>query len=148
MGDLDDILSNGNAKNAEYEDVPTSDSLSSIDSLLNQKSHILRVKLEVLAAEIFVRFHLRGENLERISEDQNKAREMLDMLARAADYGWRDHGDKKFFYELQFGLEKQKREQEVECWRDIVLVMRDFLEVWEAHEQAKARSVFLKDAGG
>ena len=32
-------------------------------------------------------------------------------------------------------------------WRDVVLVMRDFLETWEAHEQAKNRSIFLQHAG-
>jgi hypothetical protein len=44
-------------------------------------------------------------------------------------------------------LEAQRRDQDVQCWRDVVLVMRDFLDTWDAHEQAKDRSIFLNHAG-
>ena len=44
-------------------------------------------------------------------------------------------------------LESQRRDEDVQCWRDIVMVMRDFLVAWEAHEQAKNRSIFINHAG-
>ena len=40
-------------------------------------------------------------------------------------------------------LEKEKREQEVSCWNAVVKLMRDFLEAYEAYEQAKAKSMLL-----
>ena len=43
-------------------------------------------------------------------------------------------------------LEKERRTEDVECWRDVVMVMRDFLVVWEAHEQAKTKAIFLEHA--
>ena len=40
-------------------------------------------------------------------------------------------------------LERQRREEEAGCWRDIIPVMRDILTTWEALEQARARAIFL-----
>lgn len=151
MGLLDDVLSNENQTYSgqpdQGEKSSDSDTLGSIDNLIHQKTRILRVKLEVLAAEILDRFFLRDKNLNRIEEDQYRTREIHEKISRQVNYQLRAHREKQPFYELLFGLEKEKREQEVECWRDVAQVMTDFLNVWEAHEQAKARSEFLNDAG-
>ena len=46
-----------------------------------------------------------------------------------------------------FDIEKERRSERTESWRDIVQVMKDFLTTWEAHEQAKIRAEVLSYAG-
>lgn len=116
---------------------------SSIDSFIHGRSRILRTKLEVLASEIRERFEIRGKNLERIGDDKVRITTMLVDLDRRANYLTREHKEKSPFYEQLFKLEQEKRLQDVECWRDVAMVMRDFLYAWEAHEQAQARAILV-----
>src|SRR6266404_7423590 len=118
----------------------------SLDLLLNLKSRILRSKLEVLASEIYTRLNLADRNLGRINDEKARVQEMIIKFTRLANYHLREHKDQNLLYQHIFDLETQRRSEDVECWRDIVMVMRDFLEVWDAHEQAKARAIFLNHA--
>jgi hypothetical protein len=116
----------------------------SLEDLLHQKTRIVNTKLELIALAINERVGIWKHNLKRIEEDNDRLAYMLEKLARAANYGLRTHDEKRVFYERIFDLRKQVREEDTECWRDIVLVMRDFLVAWEAHEQAKAKAIFLE----
>lgn len=116
---------------------------SSIDDFIHGRSRILRTKLEVLACEIRERLQIRVKNLERIDDDKVHTSALLVDLDRRAHYLTRQHKEKAPFYDQLFKLEQERRLQEVECWRDVVMVMRDFLYAWEAHEQAKARAIFI-----
>ncbi len=116
---------------------------SSVDDFIHGRSRILRTKLEVLASEIRERFEIRTKNLERVDGDKEHISKMLMNLDRQAHYLMRQHKEKSPFYEQLFKLEQERRLQDVECWRDVVMVMRDFLYAWEAHEQAKAKAIFL-----
>jgi hypothetical protein len=118
-----------------------------LDDLIHQKGRILQTKLEVLATEMIERLRIRSRNLEAINRDHEHATVLLNQLAVQANYHIREHSDKRVFYETLFSLERERREQDVECWQDIVQVMRDFLLAWEAHQQAKARATFLGHAG-
>ena len=120
---------------------------ASLDLLLNLKSRILRSKLEVLASEIYTRLNLADRNLGRINEEKARVQEMIIKFTRLANYHLREHKDQNLLYQHLFDLETQRRSEDVECWRDIVMVMRDFLEVWDAHEQAKAKAIFFNHAG-
>ena len=93
------------------------------------------------------RLRIWDRNLERIDADKERVSGVMDRISRLANYHLRDHREKSEFYEELANLENERRSQDVECWRDIVMVMRDFLAVWEAHEQAKARAIFLDHAG-
>jgi hypothetical protein len=121
------------------------DSDKSLEDLLHQKTRIVNTKLELIALAINERVGIWKRNLKRIEEDNYRLAYMLDKLARATNYGLRKHDEKRVFYERIFDLRSQVREEDVECWRDIVLVMRDFLVAWEAHEQAKAKAIFLDE---
>jgi hypothetical protein len=116
---------------------------NALEDLLHQKTRIVSTKLEVIALAINERLGIWNQNLKRIEEDQGMLAYMLEKLARGVNYRLREHSEKRVFYEQIFELRKQVREEDVECWRDIVLVMRDFLVAWEAHEQAKAKATFL-----
>jgi hypothetical protein len=123
-----------------------SDSLA-LDHLLHSKSRILSSKLEVLASEIYARLTMWNRNLTRIDDDKAKVEDLLSQFTRLARYHLREQQDVGRLRDSTLQLEAQRRDQDVQCWRDVVLVMRDFLETWEAHEQAKNRSIFLNHAG-
>ena len=118
-----------------------------LDDLLHLKSKVLSTKLEVLAFEVLWRFGIRAKNLDRLDGDQSLVQAMLEKLDRAANYHFREHREKGTLYQTFFSLQEQKRQQDTECWRDVVMVMRDFLYVWEAHEQMQARAIFLENVG-
>ena len=123
-----------------------SDSLA-LDHLLHSKSRILRSKLEVLASEIYARLTMWNRNLARIDDDKAKVEDLLNQFTRLARYHLRDQQDVGRLRDSGLQLEAQRRDEDVQCWRDVVMVMRDFLETWETHEQAKNRSIFLNHAG-
>lgn len=118
-----------------------------LDHLLHSKSRILRTKLEVLASEIQARFALWDRNLDRIGSEKGNVEALLDQSTRLARYHLRDQRDATRFHESALRLESQRRDEDIQCWRDVVMVMRDFLDTWEAHEQAKNRSIFINHAG-
>src|SRR5262245_37950156 len=118
-----------------------------IYDLFADKRRISRTKLEMFAAEIFERLRLRTVNLGRLDRARTDLYAMLHNLDRQARYRMREHQEKRVLYELLFKAKQEERLQDVECWRDIVLVMRDFLNAWDAHEQMQARAIFLDHAG-
>ena len=122
-------------------------SSAALNSLLHSKGKVLKTKLEVLAAEILQRLNLRDVNVTRIGHDQTMLGDIVNALTRQANYQQREHREKLPLYSKQFDLEKERRAQDVECWRDIVMVMRDFLGVWESHEHARSRAIFLNHVG-
>jgi len=132
-----------NDDDSAYPEQPEAD----LEALLGQKSKLLGAKLNVLAAEIHDRLFFWDRNLTRIRENQDHANDSLSRLARLTNYQLREPRDLAPFYQQRFRLEQERRDQDVNCWRDLVPVIRDFLYVWEAHEQARARSIFLKHAG-
>lgn len=131
---------------AQAEDSPESADRF-LDDLLHIKSKILGTKLEVLGFEILWRFGIRAHNLNRLDEDQSLIQTMLEKLDQAATYHFREHKEKGTLYQALFSVREQKRQQDTECWRDVVMVMRDFLYVWETHEQMQARAIFLENVG-
>lgn len=115
--------------------------------LLHSKSRILRTKLNVLATEIVARLGIWNRNLERISAEKVGVEELLDESTRLARYHLRDQRDAGRWREDALKLDSQQREEDVNCWKDVVTVMRDFLTAWEAHEQARSRAIFINHAG-
>ena len=75
------------------------------------------------------------------------AEDHLDRLDRLARYHLREHREKSALYQQMFNLGAERRAQDVDCWRDVVHVMRDFLYAWEAHETAKSRAILLQGEG-
>ena len=118
-----------------------------LDHLIHSKSRILGTKLEVLASEIQARFAMWDRNLERINTEKGPVEALLDQSTRLARYHLREQGEVTRLHESALRLESQRRDEDIQCWRDVVLVMRDFLDTWETHEQAKSRSIFINHAG-
>ena len=126
---------------------PLAADLDGLEELLHLRSHILETKLKVLAAELLERFQLRDQNVARVEAGKERVIEMLPQLARQARYHLREPRDNAAFYQQAFRLDEECRSQQVGCWQDVARVMRDFLDVWEAHQQATVRGRFLQHAG-
>lgn len=116
-----------------------------LDDLIHSNTRILRAKVDAVASAIGERLKIRRENIGRIADDKDKLSEMLQKISVAANYHLRDHREKGTFYQKMFDLERERRDQDTDCWRDIVLVLRDFLTFWDDYERAKARGAFLQD---
>ena len=138
---LDDIFNR--KSNDQYAAQREVEKDGGLDRLFDQRTAILRTKLEVFASELLDRLRIRTRNLVAISENHERLNQMVEATSRQANYHFRDHKEKSVFYQLSFDLERQKRSEDVECWRDVADVMKDLLNVWEAMEQAKSRSMFL-----
>jgi len=126
---------------------PAQPAAGALDNLIHQKARIFSRKLDILAAEIWWRFHVACQNLASLEDDRTRVGEMLKALDHAALYHLREHREKEGLYRRMFEIETEKRSQKVECWRDVVMVMRDFLYIWEAHEHARSRAIFLQHVG-
>ena len=126
---------------------PLAADLDGLEELLHLRSHILETKLKVLAAELIERFQLRDQNVARVETEQERVIEAMPQLARQARYHLREPRDNAAFYQQAFRLDEERRSQQVGCWQDVARVMRDFLDVWEAHQQATVRGRFLQHAG-
>jgi len=126
---------------------PADAAADSLDDLIHQKSAILGRKLDILAAEIWWRLHLSGQNLAALNDEKARLQEMLNRLHVAATYHLREHQDKGIVYRRLFDLDTEQRTERIECWRDVVQVMRDFLYAWDAHEQARAKAIFIQHVG-
>ena len=124
-----------------------SESAGALDNLLHSKSRILRTKLEVLASEIQARFAMWDRNLERIDSDKGKVETFVNESARLARYHLREPNEATRLRESALQLDAQQRQEDIQCWRDTVQVMRDFLNAWEVHEQARSRAIFFNHAG-
>lgn len=118
-----------------------------LDNLLYSKSRILRTKLEVLASEIQARFAMWDRNLERIDDGKGQVEALLNESSRLARYHLREPSEATRLRESSMQLDSQQRQEDIQCWRDTVQVMKDFLIAWEVHEQAKSRSIFINHAG-
>jgi len=127
--------------------VPPDAAAHSLDDLILQQSAILAHKLDIPGAEIWWRLHVSSRNLTALADDRDHVQDLLDRLHVAANYHLREHQEKGVLYRKLFELETEQRSERVECWRDVVMVMRDFLEVWEAHEQARAKAIFIQNVG-
>ena len=126
---------------------PLATDLDGLEELLHLRSHILETKLKVLAAELLERFNLRDRDIARVDAEKERVVETIPQLARQARYHLREPRDNAAFYQQAFRLDEERRSQHVGCWQDVSRVMRDFLDVWEAHQQATVRGRFLQHAG-
>lgn len=121
----------------------------SLDEFVSQRSKILKSKLDVLIEEILIRLGIKSNNFKKLETDLSKVHcEMSELSKRAYFHG--DTTGKEEFEQLrqtELELEKEKRDQDVSCWNDVVKVMNEVLNTWEAHQQSAARAKLLNNQG-
>lgn len=128
-------------------DFSSENSGMSLEDFIHHRTKILKTKLEVLIGEMNERLNLKRKNLSDLDSDKSNLEEMIQKIAIQANYGLVDGKNKTSLSQKMFELNKEKREENKACWSDTVKVMRDFLDTWDAHEQAKAKSRLLKNVG-
>ncbi len=133
--------------NDYHYDGSAAEPAGTLDNLLHARSRILRTKLEVLASEIQARFAMWDRNLDRIGGDKGQVEALLTESSRLARYHLREPNEATQLRESSLQLDSQQRQEDIQCWRDVVQVMRDFLNAWEVHEQARSRAIFINHAG-
>jgi hypothetical protein len=126
---------------------PLADDVEGLEELLHLRSHILETKLKILAAELLERFDIRDRNVAKVEAEKEQVIEAMPQLARQVRYHLREARDNAALYQQAFRLDEERRSQQVGCWQDVSRAMRDFLDVWEAHQQATVRGRFLQHAG-
>ena len=133
----------GYAVSASADHAESSD--KTLTDLLHTNTRVLKTKLEAIASTVQERLKIRRQNVQQIGDDKCKLSEMLQTISVGVNYHLREHREKGTFYQKVFDLERERRDQDTDCWRDIVLVLRDFLTFWDEYERAKARGAFLQD---
>jgi len=140
----DNYYSSADQAVAPEEDSAAGDS---IDELLQGKTDVLHTRLNVLAAAIGERLRLRQENFYQLLQDECRTDNLLHGISVQTGYNFDDGNQKAGLYQQLFDLEKQRRGEDTNCWRDVVMVLRDFLETWEAVQHAKSRTRLLNQNG-
>ena len=140
-----DYLSLLNDRPQSGTDRRESRSGGSIEQLVGQRTRILKTKLEVFATEIAERLAIRTRNLKSLIYDDLLLSNTLLYFEPSSGKGLYQAKFPERLYGKRFDIEKERREKDVECWRDVSMVMRDFLVAWEALEQERARALFLND---
>ena len=121
----------------------------SLDKFISHRSSILNSKLEILLKEVQARLAVKHRNTISVDNDIEKVKDIMHELSPKAFY-INNSTEKDEFHKLKhksLELEKERRDQEVSCWNDVVPVMRDLLNTWEAHQQSSARAQLLKSKG-
>ena len=115
-----------------------------LDQMLGQRSRLMQTKLDALSVQIIERLRIRAKNLERILDEE------LDVSNQLISFERLTHSrpDSPFALEgllqsKRFELGKERRSQDVECWRDLMQIMRDFLNTWESLQLTRTREQIL-----
>jgi len=109
------------------------------DLFITQRAAIQKLKLDIHVAQILERVAIRKKSLESLLNEE------LEVSTKKANIGNRP-GAYQLESELErrlWEIEKERRFEDVNCFRDLTHVMRDFLSVLEALEAAKARERIL-----
>jgi hypothetical protein len=121
------------------------DEKSAVDLLITQRARILAVKMTVFATQIHERLKLRRRNLDELLTEELEIGSAIGGLEPRIDIRNR----LPQLYAQKASLLREQQLQDVECWRDLAPLFRDFLNAWEGHEQARVRGEFLKrELGG
>lgn len=110
-----------------------------LDDFIHRRARILNTKLQVILSEILDRFRLKTLNMRSLERDEENVSEMIH------PYHINSQQEKSSFYERLLDIHKERREQEVNCWSDLVPVVRDLLNTWDAHQQTQSRAILLQN---
>lgn len=117
----------------------------SLKDFIHHRTKILEDKLGVLLFEMKEGLKLKDKIQSDLNDEIFKVGEKIHDLSSKANYNFSKLKEKGLFEEKIFELNREKREREIESWRNNVSIMRDFLEVWDEYEQARAKGRVLNN---
>lgn len=116
---------------------------ASVENLIRARSATNDLKVEIWEGTIRERLNILGRALEQLTEEELA----LDNLVLSAQ-AMQDQPREQFLQQQVLGIPARKMVEEKECWKDIVMVLRDFVGAVEAQRQSKARGEFLNAPRG
>ena len=132
----------------------TPEKSSSLENILTDKTKNLKSTAKALLDEIETRKHLHQRLVQKIDEEVSEQNsEILNFKSIWPKYDWEKEQE---FNKLKGDLEKkvlklesEKRNEQVECWRDLMLLNKDLMfalrEYWDLAKRREALFERTKD---
>ena len=124
---------------------------SALESLLTGRTELAETRLAVTAVQIVERMRIRAKNLRQLMDEElfidNKLLQVQGQFStRQYSIG---HNHELMGLEAQLEqrnsqIQRAQRGEDIECWRDLTHVMRDFLNAWEGFSRNAAKNRFLE----
>jgi hypothetical protein len=119
---------------------------SALESILNGRTELTETRLAATAVQIIERLRIRAKNLkELVAEELSIGTKLLQLKGGGfpADFNKEIMGLEAQLDQRSSQNQSAKRREDVECWRDLTNVMRDFLNAWEGFSRNEAKNRFL-----
>jgi len=108
--------------------------------MLSGRTELAETRLAVTATQIVERLRLRASNL----QDLLKEELAVDSKMRQASRAGIGTMGLDSLEQLMSRIKSDQRRENLECWRDMTHVMRDFLNAWEGFSRSEAKNRFLE----
>jgi hypothetical protein len=108
--------------------------------MLSGRTELAETRLAVTATQIVERLRIRAGNL----QDLLKEELAVDSKMLQADRAGLGTMGLDSLEQLMSRIKSDQRRENLECWRDMTHVMRDFLNAWEGFSRNAAKGRFLE----
>ena len=112
----------------------------SLNEFIQTPTKVLSSKQEVLSSLIFQRLILKEKNLKPLNKERFDLENFLQRFSK-----WITGEEFREYRDQLFEVQKEIRKEQVECWKDVTNVMFRLLDTWEAYQEARATSNFLRE---
>ena len=103
------------------------------------------MKFDFLSEQIIERIEIRRRNLESLLQEEVSIDTKIMSIGGSTGGDQNNSGSNLPLYLRLLDVSRERRSQDVDCWRDLVHVFRDILKIWEDLEQSKVRDAMLYD---
>jgi hypothetical protein len=113
-------------------------------ALMTARADRLQSKLDVLVMFLHERLRLRKESIDSLDTDERNIRSLLSAFEeRRKDGRIEASGLEASLVGHELSVQRERRSQETACWNDLLRLMQQMLQVWEASEEAKSKQSLL-----
>ncbi len=118
---------------------------SALEAILNGRTELAETRLAVTAVQIVERMRIRARNLKQLLDEELTVSNKLLEIQGLFPPGFNKDllGVEAQMNQSISQIKGAQRREDVECWRDLTNVMRDFLNAWEGFSRNEARNRFL-----
>lgn len=114
---------------------------------MSERADRLKTKLDVLVVFLHERLRLREDAMQSLENDERNIRSLLVAFENQRYHGKIEaSGLEASLINQGLSIERERRTQENACWQDLVGLMQQMLEVWEASDEARSKEEMMKNA--
>lgn len=115
-----------------------------LKTMLENRQDLAETRLAVTATQIVERLLIRSRHLKQLMAEELEVDSKLLQIHEVPGRGSVDMLGLESQLEQQSSqIRSAQRREDVECWRDLTHVMRDFLNAWEGFSRNEAKNRFL-----